>query len=58
MFFLQIPEFVAEKRRFLAPTEVVKNDSDRCWDVLKHMEKRGCHPNNVTCSSDKNPLFQ
>lgn len=29
---------------------VVKNDSDRCWDVLKHMEKRGCHPNNVTCS--------
>ena len=56
-FSFQIPEFVAEKRRFLAP-EVVKNDSDRCWDVLKHMEKRGCHPNNVTCSSDKNLPFQ
>lgn len=29
---------------------VVKNDPDRCWDVLKHMEKRAVQPNNVTCS--------
>eukprot|EP00435_Cladocopium_sp_Y103_P014540 s2444_g3.t1 len=29
---------------------VVKNEPEHCWDVLEHMEKRGCHPNNVTCS--------
>lgn len=28
---------------------VVKRDSEKCWDVLKHMEQQGLPPNNVAC---------